>query len=116
VVEQHDQQQLADVPLVRRNLLHKLGIFAADLDPGVRKILSDLRSESGVVVLAGTATPASSRTGLKAGDVVRAVNRSPVASVSELRAAMAKLKSGDSVALQIERAGKLQYLAFEVDE
>jgi serine protease Do len=116
VAEHHDQMQLADVPLMRANLLPKLGIFAMDLDQGVRKILGEVRSESGVVVLAGTATPASSRTGLKAGDVVRAVNRSPVASVSQLRAAMIKLKAGDSATLQIERYGKLQYLAFEVDE
>jgi serine protease Do len=116
VVEQHDKQQLSDLPLVRTNLVPKLGIFAADLDPGMRKILIALRSESGVVVLADTATTASSRSGLKAGDVVRAINRTQVASIAELRAAIDKLEPGDSVALQIERAGKLQYLAFEVDE
>jgi serine protease Do len=116
VVEQHDKQQLFDLPLVRTNLVPKLGIFAADLDPGMRKILIALRSESGVVVLADTATTASSRSGLKAGDVVRAINRTQVASIAELRAAIDKLEPGDSVALQIERAGKLQYLAFEVDE
>jgi hypothetical protein len=68
-------------------------------------ILSDLCSDSGVVVLAGIATPATLRAGLKAATLC-AVNRSPVASISELRAAVAKLKAGDSVALQIERAGQ----------
>jgi serine protease Do len=116
VIEHHDQRQLADVPLMRKNLLPRLGIFAVELDSQVREILTDLRSDSGVVVLAGTAAPAPLRTGLKAGDIVRAVNRSPVASLPELRAAVKNLKAGDSAVLQIERNGKLQYLAFEVDE
>jgi serine protease Do len=115
VIEQHDEHQLADVPLMRKNMLPRLGIFAVDLDPQVREILTDLRSDSGVVVLAGTAAPASLHTGLKAGDVVRSVNKQPVTSIDQLRAAMSKLKVGDSAVLQIERDGKLQYLAFEVD-
>jgi serine protease Do len=115
VVEEHDQHQLADVPLMRKNLLPRLGIFAIDLDRQVREILPDLRSDSGVVVLAGTSAPAALHTGLKAGDVVRSVNKQPVTSIDQLRAAVSKLKAGDSAVLQIERDGKLQYLAFEVD-
>jgi len=117
VVEDQDRRrQLADVPLMRKNLLPRLGIFALDIDQGVREILAGLRSDSGVVVLAGSAAPASVHTGLKAGDIVRAINRSPVTSIAELREAVSKLKPGDSAVLQIERDGKLKYLPFEVDD
>jgi serine protease Do len=114
--DQDQHPQLADVPLMRKNLLPRLGIFALELDPEVREILSGLRSDSGVVVLAGSAAPASLHTGLKAGDIVRSINRSPVASIAELREAVSKLKPGDSAVLQIERDGKFRYLAFEVDD
>jgi S1-C subfamily serine protease len=49
------------------------------------------------------------------GDVIRAVNRTPLESVSQLRAIVHNIKSGDPVALQVERDGKMQYLAFEME-
>ena len=53
--------------------------------------------------------------GLAAGDVVYAVNRTPVAGLAELRAALDAAKPGDAVVLQLERRGELMYLAFTVD-
>jgi S1-C subfamily serine protease len=42
------------------------------------------------------------------------INRTPVGSVTELRAILRKMKSGDPVAVQIERQGRLRYIAFEL--
>ena len=53
--------------------------------------------------------------GLNAGDIIHSVNRTPVTTVDSLRDAMSKLKSGDPVALQIEREGQLRYLAFDLE-
>jgi S1-C subfamily serine protease len=47
--------------------------------------------------------------------VVHSLNRTPVASVDQLRAAVAQLKPGDSAVLRIERQGQFQYLAFEME-
>jgi hypothetical protein len=38
-----------------------------------------------------------------------------VISLDGLRSAVDKLKSGDSIAMQIERQGRLMYLAFEIE-
>jgi len=38
-----------------------------------------------------------------------------VDTVENLRSALSQLKSGDSVALQVERQGKLRFVSFEMD-
>jgi S1-C subfamily serine protease len=54
-------------------------------------------------------------TGLQPGDVILAILHTPLHSVSQLQATLNTFKSGDPVVLQIERDGKLQYLAFEME-
>jgi len=54
-------------------------------------------------------------TGLETGDIIRAIDRTPLQSTSQLQTMVRNLKSGDPVVLQVERKGKLQYLAFEMD-
>jgi hypothetical protein len=39
----------------------------------------------------------------------------PVVALDDLRADLAKLKSGDAVVLQIERSGSMDYLPFEME-
>jgi S1-C subfamily serine protease len=45
---------------------------------------------------------------------VHEINKRTVFSVDDLRAALAMLKPGDPVALQVERAGQWLYVAFEM--
>jgi S1-C subfamily serine protease len=52
---------------------------------------------------------------LQAGDIICAIGHTQLQSVSQLRATLSTFKSGDPVVLQVERDGKLQYLAFEMD-
>ena len=49
------------------------------------------------------------------GDIIHAVNRSFVLRLADLRDAVAGLKGGDPVVVQIERQGQLMFIAFEVD-
>ena len=72
-------------------------------------------SDSGIVVVAQAGGPHNVDTGLQAGDVILAIVHTPLHSVSQLQATLSKFKSGDPVVLQIERDGKLQYLAFEME-
>ena len=74
-----------------------------------------LRSGSGVVVGARIQDATSADTGLKAGDVIRSINQTPVDSLDTLKKSVRGLKAGDAVALQIEREGKLSYLSFEIE-
>jgi len=71
---------------------------------------------SGVVVAARVAGAIDSREGqLAAGDVIYAVNRTPVVGLAELRSMLDALKPGDPVVLQLERLGELTYLAFTLE-
>ncbi|PYX69381.1 MAG: hypothetical protein DMG72_21005 [Acidobacteria bacterium] len=73
------------------------------------------RIASGVIVI-GQATQFNSvSTGLRTGDVIHTLNRTPIESVEQLRSAAAQFKPGDPVVLRIERQGRLQYLAFEME-
>jgi S1-C subfamily serine protease len=78
-------------------------------------VLAGARSESGIVVVAQAAGSRTLNTGLKAGDIIRAIDRTPLQTVSQLQEIVRALRSGDPVVLQVERNGKLQYLAFEMD-
>jgi S1-C subfamily serine protease len=90
-------------------------VFVTDLDGRVGRLLHGDRSEFGVVVVAEAAGPHPVETGLEAGDVIRAVDRTLLESVSQLREMVHNLKSADPVVLQVERGGRLQYLAFEME-
>jgi len=98
---------------IDENLVVKLGIVtsAPKHEPTG---LPSRESKSGVLVVArlqGTEVEPE----LAAGDVIRSVNAAPITSVAQLRAMIDSFKLGDAVALQVERKGKLMYVAFEMD-
>jgi serine protease Do len=105
------------VPLdPRENLVDRLGILAVDLDKEIMEMLSILRVRSGVVVVSTVAGAIEAREGgLAAGDVILAVNGTPVTRLSDLRSTMGSFKTGDPVVLQLQRNGELMFLAFIVE-
>ena len=107
--------ELAEVPDLQKSLIRRLSVFVTDLDDKVRPLLPATRSDSGVVVVAQTTGASAMETGLEAGDIVRSINRTPVQSSSQLQSRVHEIRSGDPVVLQVERNGKLQYLAFEME-
>ena len=100
----------------RDNLVPRLGILAVNLDKRIAELLPGLRSSSGVVV-ASTVLGAlnAQEGGLANGDIIYAINRTPIKTLAELRAALDPLMTGDPVVLELERRGELMYLAFTVD-
>jgi serine protease Do len=111
--EAHEADALLDPGDPRKNLVRALGVLAVTVTPELQARAGSLRIGSGVAVLARTTdTPAVD---LAAGDVVHAVNGAPVESVEALRDALASFKRGESVALQVERRGGLEYVAFEMN-
>jgi serine protease Do len=112
----HDKiDELSEVPDLQRNLVRELGIFVTDLDEKVKPLLHSVHSDSGIVVIAQSAGPNGMDTGLQPGDIICAIAHTPLRSVAQLRATLSTFKSGDPVVLQVERDGKLQFLAFEMD-
>jgi serine protease Do len=104
-----------DVPDPMRSHIVQLGILGIDLDGRLRSQLSGVRVGTGVVVLGHALGFDSVDAGLRPGDIIHALNRTPIESVEQLKAAVAGLTRGDSVVLHIERAGQFQYLAFEME-
>src|SRR5438270_3413672 len=116
VMVHHDKiDSLADVPDLQRTLIAELGIFVADVDGKLQHLLHGEDDDSGVLVVADTGSANSIETGVETGDIIRAINRVPLQSVSQLQATVRQLKPGEPVVLQVERSGKLQYLPFEMD-
>ncbi len=106
---------LADLPDLQKSLVRKLSIFVTELDDRVRPLLNASRSDFGIVVVTPTSGPNAVDSGLEAGDIIRAIDRTPLQSISQLEEMVRTLKSGDPVVLQVERNEKLQYLAFEME-
>ena len=100
----------------RRNLVPRLGILGVTLDREVMKLRPSARVESGVVVVSTVPGAIESHEGgLTPGDIVYAVNRTPVNGLAELRTVLEKMNAGDSVVLHLDRGGGLVYLAFTID-
>jgi serine protease Do len=107
--------ELDDIPDLQKSLVRKLNIFVTGLDGRVKPLLQGIRSDSGIVVVAQTAGPSAVESGLEAGDIIRAIDHTPLESISQLETIVDNLSAGDPVVVQIERNGRLQYLAFEME-
>ncbi len=107
--------QLIDLASPATSMVRRLGILGVDVSAKLHGIIPPLRVGNGVVVAARTLDTTRVDSGLQPGDVIHAVNRTDVDSLETLRRVIGAIKAGDPVAIQIERQGKLMYLAFEME-
>jgi len=110
VERKNEPSQLEDLVNYDAALVRRLGILAMTVDEKVTAILPDLRRLSGVAVAAVPAEFAGLNPGLLAGDVIYSLNNQPIASLDDLRNALNGKKSGDPIALLVERSGQLIYV------
>ena len=110
----HDVDQLAAVVDPVKNLVSKLGIVAVEIDSRLAKSLAGLRITSGVIVAAKSADP-NVDVSLSTGDVIHAINGGPVETLEGLRSSLDHLSPNAPVVLQIERDGKLMFIAFKIE-
>ncbi len=116
VIERREESdQLADLVNPQKNLVSKLGIVGVSIDEKIASLLEGLRINGGVVIAAMTESVVAQETGLETGDIIHSVNGVTIQSVESLRDALDKIKSGSTVALQIERDGQLQFVTFEIE-
>jgi serine protease Do len=110
-----DPARFMDMVDPAKNLVPQLDLLAVDLTDSLVKALGPLREPGGVLVAAmsADATPPADR--FQPADVIHAVNGVRVQNLAELKAAVAGLKDGDPVCVQLERQGLLMYVTFEVD-
>ncbi|OYV98402.1 MAG: hypothetical protein B7Z68_01025 [Acidobacteria bacterium 21-70-11] len=116
VVERpEDPNTLMDMVRPEKNLVPQLDILGIDVDAKLATALQGLRKASGVLVVAMSADASPRADRFQPGDVIHAVNWTAVTSLDGLRKAVAGLKDGDPVVVQIERGGALKFVAFEID-
>jgi serine protease Do len=115
-IEKRDHMdELLDAVNPENSLIPRLGVLAIDMTPDLRARLGSLRISSGAIVVGRTADLIMPDTGLEAGDIIHQLNMTSIDSVDTLRTAVRALKTGDAVALQVERDDGLTYVSFEVE-
>jgi serine protease Do len=115
VIERDDDpMRFADLVKPEENIILKLGILGIEINQQIAQMLPDLRKKYGVVVAARAAGSPFS-TVLDPGDVIYAINGTPVTSVVALRQAVDRIKAGEATIVQVEREGHLRYLELELE-
>lgn len=111
----NDAARLSDLGDPTKDVIPRLGIVGTTVTAEVVEILGELRIPSGVLVTSIVADRLAVDSGLSAGDIIHSLNRKPVKTVDELRAAFTALKPGEPAAMQVERNNKLTYVTFEME-
>ncbi|HJY28894.1 MAG TPA: trypsin-like peptidase domain-containing protein [Pyrinomonadaceae bacterium] len=113
VVEvQNDLDSLAAVVQSNQSPVSQLGVVVIDIDPAMAKKFPSLRIGSGVLV-AARAIDSNADVALEAGDVIHTINGTSVKTSEELRSVLNRMSPNVPVVLQIERSGKLMFVAFK---
>jgi serine protease Do len=116
VVERESQTgRLTDL-LTAQNSVRALGLVVLEVTPQIADILPPLRRPGGLVVASVSAeAPVSPQGRLQVGDVLYALNRKPLGTVADLKAAAGALAPGAAAVIQLERAGELMFVAFRFE-
>jgi serine protease Do len=94
-------------------VLEKLGLQVTPLTDSLAERLG-YQNEEGVLIARVYPGTIAQRSGLQQGDLIKEVNRKPVAGISDLNAALSGLKSGDTLLFWIKRGTGAGYFAFQV--
>ena len=97
-----------------KSRIAQLGVVAIDIDPEVASKLPGLRIASGVMV-AAREVASNADVSLEAGDIIHTLNGASVKTVEDLRSMLSRINPNTPAVLQIERAGKLMFIAFRLD-
>jgi serine protease Do len=115
VVRPHQVDQLATLVQPEKSLVRPLGILGLEITPEIAAQLPDLRSPTGILVVA-RAEESEIGNLFTTGDVIRALNGVPVTTLDGLRNALTTLPPGAPVALQIQRNDGLQFVSFHFEQ
>jgi serine protease Do len=116
-VDERGDDPLRFATLVTRDqhLVARLGVLAITLDDTLRGELGLGASDAGALVAARAGEEAVEY-GIQPGDLIVAVNRGRVSSLTDLRQAVTTLPARAACALQVLRQGQYFFLAFEFEE
>jgi serine protease Do len=106
---------LADMVSPEKNLIPRLGILCIEIDQRVQQLMPDLRGLYGLIIAAKSPDGQAQFIDLQPGDVIHAINNLPVAWLAVFQKMIDEFHRGDAVVLQIERDGRFQFVAFEIE-
>lgn len=99
-----------------QHLVPQLSVLALPVDASITGLLPwPPRRPYGILVARLALTTNGPSGDLVPGDIIYQVNREPVSTLQELRAVLEKQKPGESIALQVERAGRLRFIELRLD-
>jgi serine protease Do len=117
VIERDDDPfRFIDMVNPAENLVPRLGILGIDLNSRIEEMLPRLRKKFGVLVAAISGETPAIDDMLYPGDVLYAVNGTEITGLYSLRTELEKYKTGDAVVLQLQRQGKLMFLALVLEQ
>jgi serine protease Do len=87
-----------------------LGVTVKDITPELRRQLG-IREKSGVIVIDVASGSPAEDAGLRAGDVIKEVNRKPVKSVKDYETLIAKAREDEPLLLLIQRGNQAIFVA-----
>jgi serine protease Do len=108
-----DPLRFADFVDPEKNQIAKLGILGVAINDKLAEMFPDLRLPYGVIVAARASQSPYAGLSLEPGDVIHALNGARMTSIEALRDALDALKPGASGVLQVERDGRLSFVALE---
>lgn len=113
ITRTNDPNRFVDFVSQETNLIPEWGIIVLPVDERITGMLPELRKPAGVVVAARVAGSGGIAEFMTA-DLICELNGEPVRDIAGLKAAIAKLHSGDPVVVQLQRQGQLIFVAFEM--
>ena len=105
---------VASMADAEKNLVAPLGVVGIEIDQRILSVAKGLRGSYGIIV-AARAAGATAEVPLAVGDVIRDLNGKPMNTLETLRSSLRTLPNGAPITLQIQREGRLMYLAFTLD-
>ncbi len=111
--EEAEHDKMSGMVTMENNLVTRLSALLIALTKDNVGTLGNFRHEYGLVVAARSAEGLKQDIDIAVGDVIYGVNGMITTTVESLRDALDKLKPGDAVVLQLERAQQVRFVAFE---
>jgi S1-C subfamily serine protease len=97
------------------NLVARLGVLGLAIDARLAALLPSLRRPGGVLVAARAAGAPAAEAGLAAGDLIFAMNGTPVTDLASFRSSIDRLAPGAPCVLHVQRGDRLLYVAVELE-
>jgi serine protease Do len=91
-----------------------LGLTVETLAPDIARQLGLKADDTGAVITDVTSAGAADEAGLRAGDVIKEVNRARVKTAEDLEQEIKRYKSGESIALLVVRSGVTFFVALTI--